>query len=248
MIAKTLESSILEIKNSILNSDNIQNCHAFCDGLRAFTDLIPRVLLIGCYQDKNDHELYILKSASYILERGKLICLGDDPRYLAIENTSRTLESIATHYAFDLLKSHSRILPHSGCFYELPGLAPDQRTLTIIDNISEAYNALLLGSQNYDNFLNGQAYRFSKPNKNLVPHPKFMDYDDICSALQTHFFVSATHFVFLGQRGSRRTSPSEYRTSQNKTLDEVFDHFREEQFQADLRTAIKLNKPYLDCC
>jgi hypothetical protein len=240
-----LLEDLLALERRYDENQFVHDCAELADLIARHTSAIGNVLLLGFWLDPKDSKTYVIRSASFLIGDGRYQTIDAFfKRGVHYTETETSIPSIERRFNFTPQTCESEVRSNVRCHFIHPqrGSHAYANFDAIRDAIASLYQRLLISSQNFANFIDGQIYRRSKPDVGEF-HPRFRTYSEIADAIKENYNVRSSYFVFVGSRDSKEISSEDLRHPDGSGIDRIVTFFRDELFQRKLELSIQLKQP-----
>ena len=237
-----LINEIAKLRRRAHEADTLQNCKLLAEKLLPYTTLLGSILLLAYSPGTLGRELRLLRTASFMLDGNKCKSFTNKP--LNQKNfKDRGPQQVAAECGFDDKNCIILALGNSACYFKSKQLSPRAEIRELMAQIAYSYNFSVLRSINYENFIGGQIYYYSKPARDGELHPKFTSVDGICEVIRSTFGLDANYFVFTGQRYIKSVHARELRTTSGRAISATSALYKSDEFKRDLLISINQKQP-----
>ena len=213
----------------------VHDCSELADLIVRYATTIGDVLLLGFWTDPQDNRTYVIRSASFLIHGGNYRTIDT----MFPRRVGSPISSIEAELDFLPPASCSETRPNVRCHFIHHGNI--DRLAAVRFSIASIYQRFLLSSQNFANFVDGQIYRRSKPDKSDF-HPRFRTYSEISDAVEENYSVASSYFVFVGSRDAKKINPEDLRHPDGSGIDGIVSFYADPTFQQKLEISIHLKQ------
>ena len=239
---RSLIKKLRSLSEDNLEQKIIHDCTDIKNALVENSSIFDDIFLISTWTNPVTGKVFLLRSVSFHLSRSG----GRSLEYIEQEkietfNTGKyelcnLLELNTEEYSF--IENNN-----TKAFFRTNKDQSYQKIIEIMHLIFDTYNQMVLSSNNFSNFIGGQAYHHSKPSKKGDLHPKFNSYTEISDVIEHTFNVQSNHFIYIGERNNITKDVEKYRTSSNKNIKNIIPYFDHNSFFDKLKISLSLKQP-----
>ena len=213
----------------------VHNCSELADLIARYATTIGDVLLLGFWSDPQDNRTYVIRSASFLIRASGYRTIDTVfPR--GVESSLSSMEA-----KLDFVPRTSCCETRSNVRCHFIHQGDTDRLAAVRLTIATIYQRLLISSQNFANFVDGQIYRRSKPDV-VEFHPRFLTYSEISEAVEKNYNVKSSYFVFVGSRDAKKINPEDLRHPDGSGIDGIVSFYADPAFQQKLEISVRLKQ------